>query len=262
MLTNPCGPNKLVVIHARPETFCKALEALHMKNDPSDGLIWYVAFLFSLTCHEAAHALVAKWGGDKTAHDAGQVTLNPIPHMRREPLGTIVIPIISFVYYGWMLGWASAPFDPDWQRRHPHRSAWMALAGPVANLIVVLLSALVICIGVSSGSLEFAELISFSHIVVAAPDHSATGFSMLLSILFSLNLLLATFNLMPVPPLDGATVIGLFVNEETALKIYDATRNSTFQLLGLLVVWNMFGEIFRPIFREAFFLLRNVAEFF
>ena len=55
--------------------------------------LWYVAFLLSLTCHEAAHALVAKWGGDLTAYYSGQVTLNPLPHIRREPFGTVLVPI-------------------------------------------------------------------------------------------------------------------------------------------------------------------------
>jgi hypothetical protein len=108
------------------------------------GAIWYLAFLFSTTCHEAAHALVAKWGGDSTAFEGGQVTLNPIPHLLRSPFGMVVMPILSYLFGGWMIGWASAPYDPSWQRRHPHRSAWMALAGPAANFTLMLLSALAI----------------------------------------------------------------------------------------------------------------------
>lgn len=100
-------------------------------NTPDIGLgaIWYIVFLFSTTCHEAAHALAAKIGGDLTAFEGGQVTLNPIPHIRRSPFGMVVVPIISFLFGGWMIGWASAPYDPAWQRRYPRRSAWMALAG-------------------------------------------------------------------------------------------------------------------------------------
>ena len=93
------------------------------------GFVWYVAFLFSTTCHEAAHALVAKIGGDDTAAQGGQVSLNPIPHIRRSPFGMVVIPIVSFALGGWMIGWANAPYDPNWQRQYPRRSAWMALAG-------------------------------------------------------------------------------------------------------------------------------------
>ena len=110
----------------------------------ANGAVWYIVFLFSLTCHEAAHALVAKWGGDPTAFRGGQVTLNPIPHMRREIFGTVIMPILSYVLGGWMIGWASAPYDPAWRDRHPLRAAWMALAGPVANLTLVLIAALAV----------------------------------------------------------------------------------------------------------------------
>ena len=68
--------------------------------------LWFAVFLLSLTCHEAAHALVAQWGGDHTAAAGGQVSLDPIPHIRREPFGTLVVPILSYFLYGWMLGWA------------------------------------------------------------------------------------------------------------------------------------------------------------
>ena len=60
------------------------------------GLLWYVVFLLATTCHEAAHALVAKWGGDLTAFHGGQLTLNPLPHVKREPYGMVLVPILSF----------------------------------------------------------------------------------------------------------------------------------------------------------------------
>src|SRR5947207_14525690 len=78
------------------------------------GFIWYVAFLFSTTCHEAAHALAAKIGGDDTAFAGGQVSLNPVPHIQREPWGMVVIPILSLIMTGNLFGWASAPYDPCW----------------------------------------------------------------------------------------------------------------------------------------------------
>src|ERR1700738_4309900 len=93
------------------------------------GIIWYIVFLFSTTCHEASHALAAKIGGDLTAFEGGQVTLNPVPHIQRSPFGMVVVPIVSFLLGGWMIGWASAPYDPNWQRQYPRRSALMGLAG-------------------------------------------------------------------------------------------------------------------------------------
>jgi len=210
--------------------------------------IWYVVFLLSLTCHEAAHALAADWGGDPTAALGGQVTLNPLPHVRREPFGTILVPILSLVLGGWMIGWASAPFDPYWQQRYPRRAAWMALAGPAANLVLVIIAALAIHIGMALGYFSPPMSAGFTHIVDAEPGGVAEALAPFLSLLFSQNLLLMSFNLIPVAPLDGATVIGLFVSESTALKIYDFMRQPGMSLLGLVIAWKLFGEIFSPLF--------------
>jgi hypothetical protein len=70
----------------------------------ADGIIWYAVFLFSTVFHEAAHALTAYKMGDSTAHSKGQVSLNPIPHIKREPFGTVIVPILSFAAGGWMIG--------------------------------------------------------------------------------------------------------------------------------------------------------------
>src|SRR5260221_6335835 len=105
------------------------------------GFIWYVVFRCPTTCHEASHALAAKIGGDSTAALGGQLSLNPLPHIQRSFYGMVVFPILSFALSkgGGMIGWASAPYDPLWERRHPRRSAWMALAGPAANFSLMLL---------------------------------------------------------------------------------------------------------------------------
>src|SRR5271169_1105799 len=108
------------------------------------AFITYIVFLFSTTCHEAAHALVAKRGGDSTAALGGQVTLNPIPHIRREPFGMVLVPILSYATSGWMMGWASAPYDPNWQQKHPRRAAWMSLAGPAANFALALIAGIIV----------------------------------------------------------------------------------------------------------------------
>src|SRR5947209_12803502 len=155
------------------------------------GFIWFIVFLFSTTCHEAAHALAAKLGGDPTAFHGGQVTLNPIPHMQREPFGMILVPVLSFLLTrgGWMMGWASAPYDPLWQRQHPRRAAWMALAGPAANFTLMLLAAAAIREGIALGRLAPPSTISgFSGLVVSSSGE-ASFFSSALSILFVLNLL-------------------------------------------------------------------------
>jgi Zn-dependent protease len=214
------------------------------------GAIWYIVFLFSTTCHEAAHALVAKLGGDTTAAEGGQVTLNPIPHIRRSPVGMVVVPILSFLFGGWMIGWASAPFNPAWQRQYPRRSGWMALAGPAANFSLMILAGIAIRLGVAAGHFRPPEFVrGYSILVLPANAAEPTFLTSALSILFVLNLLLGTFNLLPVPPLDGHAGIMVAMPERTAQHYLDWLQGSrNFGLLGLFIAWYLFDRIFDPVF--------------
>lgn len=223
--------------------------------------MWFMVFLLSLTCHEAAHALAAKMGGDLTAFRGGQVTLNPIPHIRREPIGTILVPLLSYFVSGWMMGWASAPYDPNWQRRYPRRAAWMALAGPLANLVLVLLAAGAIHAGILAGAFAPPARARFTHVVTAQSAGVADGAATFLSILFSLNLLLAAFNLLPVPPLDGNTAVGLLLDERTARRFAEFSHNPSFTIIGLLIAWRVFGDLFRPLFLLALNILYPGASY-
>lgn len=213
--------------------------------------LWYVAFLLSLTCHEAAHAWAAQLGGDDTAARGGQVSLNPLPHIQREPTGTILVPILSLVLSGWMIGWASAPYDPHWQQRYPRRAAWMALAGPAANFALCILAGIVIHIGIAAGAFAVPTSFGFTSLVAPAGGATSEALASFISILFAQNLLLGAFNLLPVPPLDGATAIGLLMPEQMALKFIDFMRQPGFSLLGLIVAWRFFGSFFWPIFSFA-----------
>jgi Zn-dependent protease len=218
------------------------------------GLVWYLVFLFSTTLHEAAHALVAHRLGDSTAERGGQVTLNPWPHLRREPFGMVLIPILSFVWSGWMMGWASAPYDPRWAERYPKRAAAMALAGPAANLSLVLVAFLGIRIGLAGGWLMPPDTVSFSSIV-AASEPGAAAIASLLSILFTLNLLLCAFNLLPLPPLDGSGVLPMLLPESAARAYREALRQPMVALLGIVLAWRIFGRMFWPLFATALGLL-------
>ena len=119
---------------------------------------WYLVFLFSTTFHEAAHAWVAQLGGDLTAYEGGQVSLDPRPHIRREPWGMVILPLLSVLMFGWPFGFASTPYDPFWSRRYPRRAAWMSLAGPAANLLLVVAAGLILRFGMSLGYLEVPTL--------------------------------------------------------------------------------------------------------
>ena len=204
------------------------------------AFISYVVFLFSTTCHEAAHALVAKLGGDSTAALAGQVTLNPVPHIRREPWGMVIVPIaMMLLAHGSMIGWASAPFNMDWERRHPRRAALMALAGPATNYTLMLIAA---------GTLRLASYQGWLHSdPLGRPDFA----TLTLLVLFSLNLLLGTFNLVPVPPLDGNTAVTIFMSDRAALHFISWTRSQGLGMAGLLLAWVLYDRIFETIFRVA-----------
>lgn len=198
------------------------------------GFIRFIIFLFSTTCHEAAHALVAKLGGDLTAANGGQASLNPIPHIRREPFGMILVPLLCFASGSPMIGWASAPYDPLWARRYPRRAALMSLAGPAANFGLVLLSALLLNIGGATNLFH---------------DENVTGgVAVFLYAAFKLNLLLGVFNLIPLPPLDGFTALALFLPENVALRLFDMGLSiRRFSYLGIILGWQYFGAILNPV---------------
>lgn len=199
------------------------------------GLTWFVVFLFSTTLHEAAHAWTAYRLGDPTAYEGGQVTLNPLPHMQREPWGMVVVPILYFALtQNGVIGWASAPYDPHWAQRHPQRAAVMAAAGPASNLLLAALAGL---------------LIRFTNL------DSITGLAEPLFILFALNLLLFVFNLLPVPPLDGSAILPMFMSERTADRYRDIIHQPMFSFLGLLIAWQLFPYIYSPVQTVALRLL-------
>jgi Zn-dependent protease len=219
------------------------------------GAVWFAAFLFSTTLHEAAHAFVAWRLGDPTAYHGGQVSLNPLPHIRREPLGMVVVPLISY-FAGpgpghWMLGWASAPYDPLWAHRHPRRAGAMALAGPLANLSLVLLSGIGIRVGITLGALRPPLQLTFDHVVEATRGGALGGVAALLSVFWSLNLILFLFNLLPLPPMDGSGVLQLFLPEEASRSWQEAMRQPFIGLLGIVIAWRFFGFVFQPVFDLA-----------
>ena len=213
------------------------------------GLIWFVAFLFSTTAHEAAHAWAALRLGDPTAYHGGQVSLNPLPHMQRAPFGMVVVPIVSYALNGWMFGWASAPYDPVWADRHPKRAGWMALAGPVSNLLLTILSGLAIRVGIGLGWFEAPRLINqLSGLTVATSTGALEGIAAFLSVTCSLNFILFVFNLLPFPPLDGSAVIQLVLPEHVSRTYREWLRQPMLALAGIVIAWKIFGEVFWVVF--------------
>jgi Zn-dependent protease len=219
------------------------------------GLLWYAVFVVSTALHEAAHAWTAFRFGDSTAYDAGLVTLDPLPHIQRSPFGMVIIPILSFFSGGWLIGWASTPYDPSWAHHNRRKAALMALSGPAANLLLVLVAALLIRGGMLLGWLAKPDTVLFAHIVDGNGTGLADGFATLVSIMFSLNLLLFVFNLLPLPPLDGSSVITLFFSAKLTQQYYALIAQPAFQMVGLIVAWRAMNFILLPVWLFALRLL-------
>ncbi len=222
------------------------------------GILWYAVFILSSTCHEAAHSLAALKLGDPTAHHAGLVTLDPVTHIHRSPFGMVIMPIATFVISqcGWMMGWASAPYDPYWAARHRQKAVLMALAGPAANLALVVIAAILIRAGMLAGWFALPESVQgLDEVARAAESGPAHGPAVLLSVLFSLNLILLVFNLLPLPPLDGSEIVTLFLDDRTAERYRTFMAQPAFQMTGLIVAWRLMDFILDPIQLVALNLL-------
>jgi Zn-dependent protease len=215
-----------------------------------EPVVWLIVFVISVTAHEAAHAWAAWRGGDDTAYLGGQMSLNPIPHMRREPFGMVIVPLLSVMLQRFPIGWASTPFDPVWEQRHPRRAAWMALAGPAANFALALAAFLWLRIGLARGFFVPHASGLYSHLVTG---HVAwiDGMGRFTSMLLVLNTMLCMLNLIPFPPLDGASAITLLLPEAAGLRVRQALRQPALSLVGLMAVWYGFGIVVRPVLQAV-----------
>ena len=228
-----------------------------MDIDFAVALVWFTAFLFSTTVHEAMHALAAWRLGDATAYNGGQVSLSPVPHVAREPIGMLVLPLLTSLTQGWAVGWASCPYDPEWARRYPRRAALMAAAGPFGNLLIAVAAFGILRIGLAAEWFIAPQQVSFDSIVEFAaggPSFVTTA----LSVLLVMNVFLCVFNLLPLPPLDGAAVLTLLLPEHHANTVREFQSQGMMSVIGLLIAWRVFPFVTDPIFST---LLRLVHPY-
>lgn len=193
--------------------------------------------LLALTFHEVAHGYVALRFGDPTARDAGRLTMNPLKHL--DPLGTLA-------FFLFRIGWAKpVPVNPGYFR-NPHRDMlWVALAGPVSNLGLALICALLAKI------IVLAAGILFSNPVLAAIFNPLY---MLLRASVWINLLLCIFNFLPIPPLDGSRILTGLLPPAMA-KSYLKFERYGFFLVLLLALTGVLSRIVMPIISFANHLL-------
>jgi Zn-dependent protease len=164
----------------------------------------------------------------------------------------LILPLLTVAISGWPFGYASAPYDIRWAARHPKRAAWMALAGPGANILLILLALVSIRIGVAGGVFQSPDSVVFDRITAATAGGIWPGIAFFLSVVFSLNLVLALLNLLPLPPLDGSGAIPLFLNESQTVRYQQFLwGNPALGWIGILVAWQLFDVVWQPIFLFA-----------
>lgn len=200
-----------------------------------DGLIYRLpALIISLTIHELSHGLMAYKFGDPTAKNAGRLTLNPLKHL--DVLGTLMILFGPF-------GWAKpVPFNPFYFKGdRKTKTTLVALAGPVSNLILVLISAVI-----------YALLF-----LVLSEGNYLMG---LLIALIQINISLMIFNLVPVPPLDGSKILAGFLPDRAVEKFYKLERYG-FIILLVLIVTGALNWVLTPVFTGMYNLVFSLMNF-
>jgi Zn-dependent protease len=167
----------------------------------------------------------------------------------------VVLPLLTALTTGWPIGFASAPYDPLWAQRFPRRAAWMALAGPGANLARVLGAAALLHAGILAGVLAQPESVNFSRLAAAPTGGAWIAAAMLVSVLFSMNLVLFALNMLPIPPLDGSGAIPLLLSRGATERYRTFVQQPMLAWVGMLLVWRIFGALFHPVFLLAVNLL-------
>lgn len=185
-----------------------------------------IILIFSIVIHEVAHGAMAYWLGDATAKYAGRLTLNPIPHI--DPIGSVLIPLIlwlgsSSIFFGWA---KPVPYNPYNLRDQKYGPALVSAAGPGSNLLLallfgILIRALIAYAPMSSGLITFIGLLSYIVII---------------------NIFLAIFNLVPIPPLDGSKIL------------YAILPDSANNIKMFLEQWGMFLLIFFIFYLSNFIM--------
>ena len=187
-------------------------------------LIYIIPLLFAITLHEAAHGWTASKLGDHTARMMGRVTLDPTKHI--DPIGTIAIPLVLLISSsGFIFGWAKpVPINFNALRNGKNGMIWVALAGPGANIVMAVCWLFVMIIAIN---MNIAVLIEMGRIGILV------------------NCVLAVFNLLPIPPLDGSRVISALLPNRLAYQYNQLEQYGLYILLGLMFLGG-FNYLVRP----------------
>lgn len=191
-----------------------------------------ITMLLVLPLHESAHALVAKWFGDDAAERQGRISLNPLAHL--DPFGGLLMVLTGF-------GWAKpVPINPLRMKKYRAGISLTALAGPVSNLLAAFVAGIayniIICTKSGLMALVSSEVTTMSCVLL------------LLSFLFQVNVGLAVFNLIPIPPLDGYNVLSYFTSEKVDRWFYRHQREVTFAFIVVILGLSYIPSAHNPLY--------------
>lgn len=205
--------------------------------------VFVIPVIFAVTVHEVAHGWVASRFGDQTAKSMGRLTLNPIKHI--DPVGTIVVPAIMYFTSGFIFGWAK-PVPVNWRNLgHPRRDmAIVAIAGPVANLLMLLF---------------WAILAKIILLVGNDSNHLAQLLLIMCSIGITINIVLMILNLFPVLPLDGGRVLTAMLPRNLAIT-FSRLEPYGLIILVILLVSGILWKILLPVISGAESLIYQLIQ--
>ena len=198
-----------------------------MNNIIQNIAIYALPVIFAITLHEAAHGYVAKYFGDLTAYTQGRVSLNPVRHI--DPIGTILLPLLTLLLGGILFGWAKpVPVNFSALRRPKQDMLWVALAGPGANLFMALGWAFIIKLGLGLPESDFAKPMILM---------GEAG--------IKINVILMVLNLLPLPPLDGGRIAASLLPHRMSYA-FSKIEPYGFMILLLLLITGVLGTIIGP----------------
>lgn len=218
-----------------------------------DIVFQVIVLLMALSVHESAHALIAYRVGDPTAKMLGRITLNPVKHI--DPIGTVLLPIIGLVSGAGIFGWAKpCPVDPRNFKHEVRDDILVTVAGPVSNLILVAVATLalaLICV-ISPLGRSIVHNLAAGYMIDTQSILLPTVW--FLYTMVSMNMLLAIFNLLPIPPLDGSHVVR-HVLPGPVREIYD-----NIGIFGFILIFMFAGRLIRPVVGSAMHVMDNILR--
>lgn len=209
----------------------------------SNLIIYMVVLLLAISSHEAGHAWMSHKYGDDTAYMLGRVTLNPVAHT--DPIGTLLLPIISFVFGAMggalasipLIGWGKpTPVNPRNWTKYKQANVMVSIAGILANIILAVIGFAIFKALIESGTFTRESLDGSGMLRI---------FALLLWYMIFLNVSLAIFNLLPFPPLDGSKVLATFL-PASFQPIFDMLEHYGFIILMALIYFGIVGAIMYP----------------